>query len=399
MRCWRDLGTPAQCGVVVDDPPSGRCDMPNQSKPDNATPAHGSGADAESGNVVSVANLAAFMGVETAPTETSSDSTTAAAEVDIVPSHEDTDSEAAEVDSGELRVERPEAEATETDEPAEENGESEASEPEEEVVEGLPRRVRKRIDTLTARNKALEAKLAESEAKQSQTKAELQTQGQSAPVVLPNQNPLHQVIDLRQLEAMEQQADSALDVVDNLLMDLEDNPESVERQLQARKVELKGSDGQPDYSVSRMKRHLLEIRRDATTVIRSAPKQRQALQQEHQAGAAAAADFPWLGNAESEERKHYDQVVKGPRAQLIRSLGPDHQYLTAVFAEGLKVLHARKGAKAKAVEVERKAPPLPPRSPGKPAARAQPQPGSAARSRVFESGNVDDLAAALPANI
>lgn len=366
--------------------------MPNQSKPDNATPAHGSGADAESGNVVSVANLAAFMGVETAPTETSSDSTTAAAEVDIVPSHEDTDSEATEVESGE-------AAAPETEEPAEENGESEASEPEEEVVEGLPRRVRKRIDTLTARNKALEAKLAESEAKQSQTKAELQTQGQSAPVVLPNQNPLHQVIDLRQLEAMEQQADSALDVVDNLLMDLEDNPESVERQLQARKVELKGSDGQPDYSVSRMKRHLLEIRRDATTVIRSAPKQRQALQQEHQAGAAAAADFPWLGNAESEERKHYDQVVKGPRAQLIRSLGPDHQYLTAVFAEGLKVLHARKGAKAKAVEVERKAPPLPPRSPGKPAARAQPQPGSAARSRVFESGNVDDLAAALPANI
>ena len=366
--------------------------MPNQSKPDNATPAHGSGADAESGNVVSVANLAAFMGVETAPTETSSDSTTAAAEVDIVPSHEDTDSEAAEVESGEVA-------APETEEPAEENGESEASEPEEEVVEGLPRRVRKRIDTLTARNKALEAKLAESEAKQSQTKAELQSQGPSAPVVLPNQNPLHQVIDLRQLEAMEQQADSALDVVDNLLMDLEDNPESVERQLQARKVELKGSDGQPDYSVSRMKRHLLEIRRDATTVIRSAPKQRQALQQEHQAGAAAAADFPWLGNAESEERKHYDQVVKGPRAQLIRSLGPDHQYLTAVFAEGLKVLHARKGAKAKAVEVERKAPPLPPRSPGKPAARAQPQPGSAARSRVFESGNVDDLAAALPANI
>jgi hypothetical protein len=241
--------------------------MPNQSKPDNATPAHGSGADAESGNVVSVANLAAFMGVETAPTETSSDSTTAAAEVDIVPSHEDTDSEAAEVESGELRVERPEAEATETDEPAEENGESEASEPEEEVVEGLPRRVRKRIDTLTARNKALEAKLAESEAKQSQTKAELQTQGPSAPVVLPNQNPLHQVVDLRQLEAMEQQADSALDVVDNLLMDLEDNPESVERQLQARKVELKGSDGQPDYSVSRMKRHLLEIRRDATTAV------------------------------------------------------------------------------------------------------------------------------------
>lgn len=392
MRCWRDLGTPAQCGVVVDDPPSGRCDMPNQSKPDNATPAHGSGADAESGNVVSVANLAAFMGVETAPTETSSDSTTAAAEVDIVPSHEDTDSEAAEVESGEVA-------APETEEPAEENGESEASEPEEEVVEGLPRRVRKRIDTLTARNKALEAKLAESEAKQSQTKAELQSQGQSAPVVLPNQNPLHQVIDLRQLEAMEQQADSALDVVDNLLMDLEDNPESVERQLQARKVELKGSDGQPDYSVSRMKRHLLEIRRDATTVIRSAPKQRQALQEEHQAGAAAAADFPWLANAESDERKHYDQVVQGPRARLIRSLGPDHQYLAAVFAEGLKVLHARKGAKAKAVEVERKAPPLPPRSPGKPAARAQPQPGSAARSRVFESGNVDDLAAALPANI
>ena len=330
--------------------------------------------------------------VETAPTETSSDSTTAAAEVDIVPSHEDTASEATEVESGE-------AAAPETDEPTEENGESEASEPEEEVVEGLPRRVRKRIDTLTARNKALEARLAAVEAKQSQPQAEVQSQSPSAPVVLPNQNPLHQVVDLRQLAAMEQQADSALDVVDNLLLDLEDNPEAVERQLQARKVELKGPDGQPDYSVTRMKRHLLEIRRDATTVIRSAPKQRQALYEEQQASAAAAADFPWLAQAESEERRHYDQVVKGPRAQLIRSLGPDHQYLAAVFAEGLKVLHARKGAKAKAVEVERKAPPLPPRSPGKPAARAQPQPGSAARSRVFESGNVDDLAAALPANI
>jgi len=382
---------------MVDDPPSGRCDMPNQAKPDNATPATGSGADADS-NVDSVANLAAFMGVETAPTETGSKpTTTAAAEVEIVPSLEDTASEVTEVESGELRVERPEAEAPQTDEPAEEDGE--ASEPEEEVVEGLPRRVRKRIDTLTARNKALEAKLAELAAKQPQATAEVQSQGQSAPVMLPNQNPLHQVVDLRQLAAMEQQADSALDVVDNLLLDLEDNPEAVERQLQARKVELKGPDGQPDYSVNRMKRHLLEIRRDATTVIRSAPKQRQSLLEEQQASAAAAADFPWLANAESEERRHFDQVVKGPRAQLIRSLGPDHQYLAAVFAEGLKVLHARKGAKAKAVEVERKAPPLPPRSPGKPAAKAQPQPGAAARSRVFESGSEADLAAALPRDI
>jgi hypothetical protein len=372
--------------------------MPTQSKPDNATPANGSGADAESGNVVSVANLAAFMGVETAPTESNSDSTTAVAEVENVPSHEDTESAAAEeAVSGQRSAEElAEAEVTEPDAPAE-DGESEASEPEEGVE--MPRRMRKRIDKLTAEKYALKAELDFLKSKQTEAKAELQSQGPSAPVVLPNQNPLHQVIDLRQLAAMEEQADSALGVVDNLLMDLEDNPEAVERQLQARKVELKDSDGQPDYSVNRMKRHLLEIRRDATTVIRSAPKQRQALQEEQQAGAAAAADFPWLANAESDERKHYDQVVKGPRAQLIRSLGPDHQYLAAVFAEGLKVLHARKGAKAKAVEVERKAPPLPPRSPGKPAARAQPQPGSAARNRVFESGNVDDLAAALPRGI
>jgi len=384
---------------MVDDPPSGRCDMPNQAKPDNATPATGSGADADS-NVDSVANLAAFMGVETAPTETGSKptTTTAAAEVEPVPSLENTASDQTEGQGEKANGEsEPEPDTEAETEGAEEDGE--ASEPEEEVVEGLPRRVRKRIDTLTARNKALEAKLAEVAAKQSQPTAEVQSQGQSAPVMLPNQNPLHQVVDLRQLAAMEQQADSALEVVDNLLLDLEDNPEAVERQLQARKVELKGPDGQPDYSVNRMKRHLLEIRRDATTVIRSAPKQRQSLLEEQQASAAAAADFPWLANAESEERRHFDQVVKGPRAQLIRSLGPDHQYLAAVFAEGLKVLHARKGAKAKAVEVERKAPPLPPRSPGKPAARAQPQPGSAARSRVFESGNVDDLAAALPANI
>lgn len=372
--------------------------MTKQSKPDNATPAIGSGADAESVNVESVASLAAFMGADFTPTETSSDSTTAAAEVEPVPSHEDTASDlTGEVESGKLKDESLETDA-ETPEGAEENGESEASET-EEVVEGLPRRVRKRIDTLTARNKALEARLAEVEAKQPEPKAELQSQGQSAPVMLPNQNPLHQVVDLRQLEQMEQQADSALDVVDNLLLDLEDNPEQVARQLQARKVILKDADGQPDYSESRMKRHLLEIRRDATTVIRSAPRQRQALQMEREAQQAAAADFPWLAQADSEERKHYDQVVKGPRAQLIRSLGPDHQYLAAVFAEGLKVLHSRKGAKAKAVEVERKAPPLPPRSPGRPAAKAQPQPGAAAKSRVFESGNVADLAAALPANI
>jgi len=383
---------------MVDDPPSGRCDMPNQAKPDNATPATGSGADADS-NVDSVANLAAFMGVETAPTETGSKpTTTAAAEVEPVPSLENTASDQTEGQGEKANGEsEPEPDTEAETEGAEEDGE--ASEPEEEVVEGLPRRVRKRIDTLTARNKALEAKLAEVAAKQSQPTAEVQSQGQSAPVMLPNQNPLHQVVDLRQLAAMEQQADSALDVVDNLLLDLEDNPEAVERQLQARKVELKGPDGQPDYSVNRMKRHLLEIRRDATTVIRSAPKQRQSLLEEQQASAAAAADFPWLANAESEERRHFDQVVKGPRAQLIRSLGPDHQYLAAVFAEGLKVLHARKGAKAKAVEVERKAPPLPPRSPGKPAAKAQPQPGAAARSRVFESGSEADLAAALPRDI
>lgn len=371
--------------------------MPNQSKPDNATPANGSGADAESVNVESVASLAAFMGADFTPTETSSDSTTAAAQVEPVPSHEDTASGEPEETSQETAATPDPADAPEAS--AEENGESEASEPDEEVVEGLPRRVRKRIDTLTARNKALEARLAEVEAKQPEPKAELQSQSQSAPVVLPNQNPLHQVVDLRQLEVMEQQADSALDVVENLLLDLEDNPELVARQLQARKVDLKDADGQPDYSESRMKRHLLEIRRDATTVIRSAPRQRQALQMEREAQQAAAADFPWLAQADSEERKHFDQVVKGPRAQLIRSLGPDHQYLAAVFAEGLKVLHARKGAKAKAVEVERKAPPLPPRSPGRPAAKSQPQPGAAARERVFVSGNVADLAAALPRDI
>lgn len=376
--------------------------MPNQAKPDNATPATGSGADADS-SVDSVANLAAFMGVETAPTETGSKpTTTAAAEVEIVPSLEDTasgDPEESKGGSQESAAAPAQDPAQDPEGSAEENGKSEASEPDEEVVDGLPRRARQRIDKLTAEKYALKAELDLLKSKQTEGKAEVQSQTQSAPVVLPNQNPLHQVHDLRQLAAMEQQADSALEVVDNLLLDLEENPELVERQLQARKVELKDPDGQPDYSVNRMKRHLLEIRRDATTVIRSAPKQRQALLEEQQASAAAAADFPWLANAESEERRHFDQVVKGPRAQLIRALGPDHQYLAAVFAEGLKVLHARKGAKAKAVEVERKAPPLPPRSPGKPAAKAQPQPGSAARSRVFESGNVDDLAAALPANI
>jgi len=55
--------------------------MPNQAKPDNATPATGSGADADS-SVDSVANLAAFMGVETAPTETGSKRTTTAAAED-----------------------------------------------------------------------------------------------------------------------------------------------------------------------------------------------------------------------------------------------------------------------------------------------------------------------------
>jgi len=372
--------------------------MPTQTVPDNATPAAISGAEQSRAEVGSLEALAAFIATnEAGPTETDSDIKPAAVEAETVPSQLETASDGAtEAD--------PATQATAEGEPATEaSAEEKASEPkddadktDDEVVQGLPRRARKRIDTLTARNKALEAEMATLKAKQPEVEAKI---NESAPVVI--ENKLDHISDLRELETVEaksrevlRSAERALDTVDEMRDMLDTEPETVVSQLKAAKYNPpEDRDGLVKF-IADLKRTIRGERIKAADSLDAIPRRRSHLEQEARVLEQAVVDYPWLKTREGDDYQLFEQVVKS-RPQ-VKQMGPDWAFTAAVFVEGLKALTARRAAKAKAAPVMAKANAAPPKQPSR-SAPPRPATGSAARSRFEKSGSVEDLAAAIAA--
>lgn len=370
--------------------------MPNQTVPDNATPAATSGAE-QSSAVGSLEALAAFIATnEAGPTETDSElKQPAAVKADTDPSQIETASDGAE----------PEMESPESNDAGQDQGEAsaeeEATEPkddaektDEEVIEGLPRRARKRIDTLTARLKAQEAELAALKAKQPEVQAKV---SESAPVVI--ENKLDHISDLRELETVEaksrdilRSAERALDTVDELRDLLDTEPETVVRQLKAAKYEPPEEREGLVKFIAELKRTIRSERAKAAESLDAIPRRRSHLEHEARVVEQAAADYPWLKTREGDDYQLFEQVVKA--RPMVRQMGPDWPFAAAVFVEGLKALNARRSAKAKAAPVMAKANAAPPKQPSRSAA-PRPAPGSAARSRFEETGSVEDLTAAI----
>jgi len=304
----------------------------------------------------------------------------------------------------------PATEETETEASAEETAQSDGEKTDDELVEGLPRRARKRIDTLTARNKALEAdkatleaELATLRAKQPEVTAQTNA---SAPVVIDNR--LEQVTDLRELETVEAKSRDRHDLgvrvgklVNALREKLRGDPDlDIPGDLDSVHAELKRRGYEVEYDRKAVATQLMQIKmaaeeavEDTAPVLEAAPKRRERLKLEAQAYEAAAADYPWLKSRQGDDWKLFEHVVKNrPEVKL---LGPDWPAIVAVQIEGHKSLIARRAAKAKAAPVAAKAAAEPPKQPSR-SATPRPAANSAARSRFEQSASEQDLAALMP---
>mgnify|MGYP006266980257 CR=1 FL=1 len=391
--------------------------MPATAAPVHVAPATKS-ADAAAVDVGSLESLVAFVAQnEAGPTETDSELKPAAAEAETVPSQPETASDGAdgEVEGKKLEAETPEADPeTEPEASAEEDGKPATAETEaegeklkaqppasddpdalEEWLATLPKAAARKLRAQHRQLGDLKRELSDLKAKQPEVTTQ---QSQSAPVKLPLEN----VIDVRELDKLEQQAqakldsaEGALDAVDELREEVEFDPEGVRQKLKAAGHEVpEDREGQLRY-LRDLKARIKAERAESDRLVKAAPKRRQQLEAEVQASRQAAAHYPWLESREGPDYELFSKVIES-RPQ-IRQLGPDWQFAAAVFVEGLKTLNARTAAKATAAKVMAKAPPVPPKQPSKPSAAPRAAQGSAARSRFEETGSVDDLAAAIAA--
>jgi hypothetical protein len=211
--------------------------------------------------------------------------------------------------------------------------------------EATQERINKRIGKEVAKTKAAQ------EAAEG-LKAELETVKQQAatkPVTGPQpQGLLDGVQDATQLQQVAQQAESALDLADDLLSRLEDEPEAVETVLRQSQVKLKGTDGEEDFSPQAMKKYLKEVRRNADTTLRRGIPQRQEFLKQSDAYANEALDVvPELKDAKSERRKLFDQVVQ--QAPWIKQQ-PSWARMAAVYVLGLEAYQQQQAAKSQPVK-------------------------------------------------
>lgn len=387
--------------------------MPKPAAPDNATPAtaKATGADAGS-NVESLDSLTAFIAQnEARPTETDSDNQPAAVQADDAPSQLET----ASGDAGEADGQPPATDAAEdSPEAAPPSAEDVDGKPDapsakapedadpdalEEWLATLPKSAARKLRAQHRQLSELKRELTDLKAKQPEV-----TVSPGSPVILPNPNPLHQVVDLRELERLESQAlakldaaDGALDAVEALRDDVELDPDRVRQQLEgAGHKAPEDREGLLRY-LRDLKGRIKSERSESDRLVKLAPRRRAELQAEAQASQQAAQHFPWLESQEGADYESFQQVLKA--RPVVKALGPDWQFWTACAIEGLKTIQARNAAKSRAATVMAKAPEAPARQPGKPAAAPRAAHGSAARSRFEKTGSVEDLTAALAAEL
>lgn len=167
----------------------------------------------------------------------------------------------------------------------------------------IQERVRKESEK--RREAAEKAEALEVEAKELREKLE-QAQASRGVAITPA-NPVANVFDPARLAELEQAAQTTEDWADNLMSQVGVDPYGVETELKAQKVEL------AEYSAGEMLKFLKERRQTARGVLRSAPKQREFIQQRTQWDQAAEKEFAFWKQPKSRERQLADKLLADPR--------------------------------------------------------------------------------------
>jgi hypothetical protein len=193
--------------------------------------------------------------------------------------------------------------------------------------------INKRIGKEVAKTKAAADKLAQLEADLAKAQEDLAAAAKVTALPMPaNAGPLADVDSPEKLAGVAQQAETALDQADDLLAQLEADPDAVAEVLKGAKVALKNADGQEEYSPATMGRFLRTVKANADrTLRREVPRRAQFLKSADAYAGEALTMLPELKDAKSERRKVFDSIIQAapflkqypwwPRAVALQALG------------------------------------------------------------------------------
>jgi len=202
--------------------------------------------------------------------------------------------------------------------------------------------------------------------------------------------PLANLTDRTEIQRAVEDAQANVDLVDDLLTRLLDDPADVERKLRDYGVNLGKSE--EDWSASKMRDYLREARKQARATVNAGPKRLEYVQREETALREAVKLVPELAQENSEERKQALEILQ--RAPYIRQ-DPNWAQQVAIYLVGWREVQKRQGAtngdagaaKPEAATAQPKPVTRPPRAPGAPRSapgNAQPDPVDEARRSMRE---------------
>ena len=212
---------------------------------------------------------------------------------------------------------------------------AEAADEAEEDNNGVPpeiqERINKRIGKEVAKTKALKEKTEMLESKLSQFETELNQLRNREPEPAPVPHgtspvPLAHINTVDQLEREAAKAEEAAEQAENLLTQLEDDPDSVERALRMAKIEV------GEYSPAEMRQFLRSARKNAEkTFQKLVPQRRQYLETQAQVSEHVSQLVPELKDPNSRRRQLFNQVLqmhpsfkadpKWPAIAMVHALG------------------------------------------------------------------------------
>ena len=165
-----------------------------------------------------------------------------------------------------------------------------------EVQESINKRIGKEVAKTKLAHEAAEAAKAELE------KVKAQLEAKPAPVNV-SKVPLGHVNDAAGLQAEAEKAQAAVDQCEDLILQLDEDPEAVETVLKTAQVQL------PEFSTAAMKRYLAQVKTNANKTLRTGiPARQEFLKSVSAFGDKAIELLPELKDANSERRKAFEEV-------------------------------------------------------------------------------------------
>lgn len=239
-----------------------------------------------------------------------------------------------------------EIDLSQPDSETEQNADKETTEPEEpEPTEGsdrkeLPKWVKDRIaktkgqrDAARQELETYKARVAELEAKAAQ-----QPPAEEVPAPPPpaEAGPLAGITDPKVLEQKRSGAKETVQLVEELMDQLMDEPDAVERQLRDAGVKLAAGD--EPWTTKQMREYLRGVRRTADQVLEAVPRRQQFLRDEGAALDAVLKSSPDLSSSDSPFRKTWMTVANDPGFRALRATDPNwpihaRRYALGVLAE------------------------------------------------------------------